>query len=294
MTTTDPYIKRNPGDMITAEDWNALQLKIKEDLEGQVEEVETALDEHVQAPVNAATFDGKSPDEWKGELDGRFAHLDHYHDGVRRYRRYFLELETVVSGVLQPAVIDHKMGRHPTVQVYQLVNLPFAGESATLTKQLCFCGPAHHNDTEAAGFKTKSWDERHWGDKIDDKMIDDLARELDGEQQDAFKGKFKDDYTLNVWLSNLEAAFFDPGPGQTHFDMGDVVRTAWVKGRETKTVQELKQQGEWPARFVYRPRLINACTQQPVGTGDTALPAYKVEIYHLNLNEIEIKPNTAD
>ena len=33
---TQPYISRNPGDSITAEDWNALQTKIQDDIAKQV------------------------------------------------------------------------------------------------------------------------------------------------------------------------------------------------------------------------------------------------------------------
>jgi hypothetical protein len=250
--------------------------------------VQGALDEHMQSPVDAATFGGKSVEEWKVQLDEHYAHRDHEHDGVRRYRRYFMELETVVAGQLQPAVIKHGMGRHPVVQVYQLVTLPIE-PTPNIEHKLCFCGPPHHNDPEAKKFKTKSWDERHWGDEIDDKMIDDLAHELDPEKREAFKAKFKDDFTLNVWLSNLEEALFEPGPGQYHFDMGDVYRTEWVSKREGMTVKELKQKGEWPARFVYRPRLI---IDRYWEGEDAAFSDLPVEIFHLNLDEIEIAPQT--
>jgi hypothetical protein len=289
----EPYEECHPGQAITAELCNDLQIKIRNDIADRVEGVQGALDEHMEAPVDAATFGGKSVEEWKAILDEHYAHQDHEHDGVRRYRRYFMEMETVVGGQLQPAVIKHGMGRHPVVQVYQLVTLPIhrATNLPILEKafKMCFCGPPHHNDPEAREFKTKSWDERHWGDEIDDKMIDDLAHELDPAKREAFKAKFKDDFTLNVWLSNLEEALFEPGPGQYHFDMGDVHRTQWVRNRETNSVKELKQKGEWPARFVYRPRLI---IDQYWTGGDDPYRDLLVEIFHLNLNEIEIAPQT--
>jgi hypothetical protein len=209
-----------------------------------------------------------------------------------------MEMETIVGDQLQPAIIKHGMGRHPVVQVYQLVTLPTI---STREKQfkLCFCGPPHHNDPEAKDFKTKSWDERHWGDQVDDEMIENLAHEVGPAKREQFRGKFKDDFTLNVWLSNLEEVLFEPGPGQYHFDMGDVYRTEWVRKRETMTVEELKRKGEWPARFVYRPRLIRDKYVQVVWVQNeeteeleakTVYTGLLVEIFHLNLNEIEIAP----
>lgn len=286
---TTPYISRNEGDLIAAEDWNAVQVKIKEDITSQVGQVETALEEHVQAPVDADTFDGKTPEVWKGDLDKRYALKDHAHDGVRRYRRYFLELETVIAGPpprLQPAVIIHNMGRNPVMQVYELEDLPIVppgGASLPRDYKFSFCGPEHANDPEALEFKTRSWDERHWGEQLD-LMIEDLARDLDEEQQQAFRAQFQDNFTLNVWLSNLEKVLFEPGPGQYHFDTGDVYRTQWVKDRANKIVNELKNQGEWPPRFVYRPRLANFLVVEE--------RLIFVEIFHLNLNEVEIWPNT--
>lgn len=285
-----PYIECHEGDLITAEDCNQVQVMIKEDIANQVGEVRTELNEFKEAPVDADTFDGKTPDEWKEDLDQRYALVDHSHDGIRRYRRYFLEMETVVGSVLQPAVIEHHMGRHPLVQVYELLTLPIIAlpnEPLTRDYQMCFCGPAHHGDPEAADFKTKSWDERHWGDAVNDEMIEHLARELGEDQREAFKAQFKDDFTLNVWLSNLEKALFEPGPGQYHFDMGDIHRTKWVRDRASKQVSELKTQGEWPARFVYRPRHI--ITAPTAGSPPTP---FDVDIYHLNLNEVEIGPKT--
>ena len=149
MTKTTPYIPHGPGDLITAEDWNEVQVLIKEDIASQVGEVETALEEFKEAPVDADTFGGKAPEEWKEDLDKRYAPLDHSHDGVRRYQRYFLELETKLSitlndgtalTILQPAVIEHGMGRHPVIQVYELLDLPIATPRIRPPReyQLCF------------------------------------------------------------------------------------------------------------------------------------------------------------
>jgi hypothetical protein len=276
-----PYINGKPGDLITAENWNQVQIDIKKDIDSRVGEVNAALEEHKKAPVDASTFAGKDPEEWTDDLDKRYALLNHSHDGVRRYQCYFLELETVdgIIGRLQPAVIIHDMKRHPIVQVYELLavkDFPDGGKKY----RFCFCGPEHQPD-EDLDFVTKSWDERHWGDPIED-VIDALASDLDAGARNAFKGQFQDKSTLNAWLSKLETALFEPGPAQYHFDSGDVYRTEWIRARAKEKVSELKDSGEWPPLFVYRPRLVNAFL--PQGTPE------KIGIFHLNSNEVEIAP----
>lgn len=292
---TTPYIIRNPGDLITSEDWNDVQLKVKEDIAGQVGQVETALEEFKEAPVDADTFDSKTSEEWKEDLDTRYAPLEHTHNGVRRYQRYFLDLETVLAGPpagLQPAVIIHNMGRNPVVQVYELLDLPIVSdESPSGTYKLCFCGPAHAQDPEAKDFKTKSWDERHWGDPID-VVIENLIRYHDEDKQKELKALFQDSFTLNAWLTNLEKLLFEPGPAQYHFDMGDVYRTPWVKARGGEKVEVLRGNlGEhgWPPRFVYRPILVNFVLLRPGEDGFEPVP---IHIFHLNLKEVEIAPQT--
>ena len=74
------YIPHSPGDLITAEDWTDVQIKIKEDIAGQVGKVGAALEEHKSKPVDASTFSGKNQGEWIEELDKHYALLNHNHD----------------------------------------------------------------------------------------------------------------------------------------------------------------------------------------------------------------------
>lgn len=303
-----PYKKCNPGDLITAEECNEVQVNIKEDIAEQVGQVKNELEEFKTGPIDASTFDGKTSEEWTGNLDERYAPLEHLHNGVIRYRRYFLELETVVlmNGTspdipsvnrLQPAVVIHNMGRNPVVQVYVLQDLPIAmltEETPPREYKFCICGPEHSIDPEAMSFKTKSWDERHWGDPID-KFLENIIGGFNKEEQKAHLKNFKDNFTLSAWLANLEALLFEPGPAQYHFDMGDVYLTKWVKDRKNKKVEELKDSGEWPPRFVYRPRLINQALFEVTGVDEDGKEVYDtilVDIFHLNLNEVEIGPHT--
>jgi len=281
--------------MITAEDRNDEQIKIKEDIANQIK---AAKDDvlHGATPVdhalNADEFDHKTPQNWLDDLDQRYALHVHDHEGVANYQRYFLELETVLAtGKLQPAVLEHGMGRNPVVQIYQLRDdLPLVDDKGIniVGKQMAFCGPEHVADPEAAKFVTKSWDERHWGDPID-VVKDSLGRYLDAQEQKALMAMFPDHFTLNTWLTNLERQLFEPGPAQFHFDVGSIYRTQWVRDRLNKKISQLKDDGEWPPRFVYRPLLLD--TSGLSANGELPL---RVDVFHLNLDEIELQADTGN
>ena len=216
-------------------------------------------------------------------------------EDILSYQRYFLDLETVIAEVepgvdrQQPAVIIHNMGRHPIVQVYELLDLPLPADArlpaSVDSVGFAFCGPAYA-DPVLDSFVTKSWDERYWGDPIK-VVIHDLERGLDQEERAALWAEFQDDFTLAAWLTNLERRLFEPGPGQYHFDVGDIVRTPWIRKRSTAPVKQLKRQGEWPPRLVYRPVLLDR-SGQPEPT-NAAPPGMPVDVFHLNMNEIEIQ-----
>jgi hypothetical protein len=73
-TETEPYISRSPGDPITADDWNAMQVAVREDIAGKVA---TAKDEvkheGVERADNADLFSELSYTEWTSKIDERFA-----------------------------------------------------------------------------------------------------------------------------------------------------------------------------------------------------------------------------
>jgi hypothetical protein len=295
-----PYIDRKPGDLITAEDWDDMQKKIKGDIANQIK---AAKDDvlHGVTPVdhavNSDQFDHKTPQNWTDDLDQRYALRVHDHEGAANYQRYFLELESIQAGgsELPPALLVHGMGRNPVAQIYQLNDLPFAddkGTPITLTPPKCmaFCGPEHVADPEAIQFVTKSWDERHWGDPID-VVKDGLGRYLNAQDQKAFLALFPDHFTLNTWLTNLERQLFEPGPGQFHFDVGSIYRTKWVRDRLSSKISQLKDEGEWPPRFVYRPLLLDTSGLE-VPAGGNGTPPLRVDVYHLSLNEIELQAHT--
>jgi hypothetical protein len=239
------YVAFKPGDSIQADALNTMQDEIQKDIQKRIEAVKQDL---------------------------------------RCPKRYFLDMETPgTSGRLQPAVLIHDLNCNPTIQVYELQDLPIASKEITREYKFCICAPAHFPDPEAMEFLTKSWDERHWGDQLD-VVMKRLAK------NDPEAKKFKQTYTLTAWISVLQELLFEPGPAQYHFDMEDIYLTKWIRAREGKTVEELDAQGEWPPRIVYRPRLVNNVIVTQGGETSDSKNWIPIGIFHLNLNEVEIAP----
>ncbi len=285
-----PYEEIQPGDRVAAEPVNSMQTKIKADIQNQVEAAKQEIRTGgVERADKADRFGDLTPEEWEEHMDDKYAPKEHYHEAWPR--RYFLDMDVLLAGPpneLQPAVLIHDMGCHPIVQVYELQALPIASNELTRDYKFCWSGPPHAVDPEAVNFVTRSWDEREWGVEPG-KIIAQMAHGLNEKEQQELMSNFRDTRTLNVWLTSVERLLFEPGPSPYHFERGDVHRTAWVKNREDRVVAELKDQGEWPPMFVYRPRLVNAMLF--TYGGDEAVPV-NIDIFHLNLNEVEIGPQT--
>src|SRR4051812_32257066 len=108
MATFDPYVKATPGELITAQAWNEVQVEVKEDITGQVEAAKDDLRKPgVDISKDAGEFAGKTPDEWKEDLDERYAPKTHDHQGVTVWRRYIKRFTLDVN----EALVTHNLGR---------------------------------------------------------------------------------------------------------------------------------------------------------------------------------------
>lgn len=112
--STDPY-KVAPGDLITANLFNGLQDKIKQDTNKQIEDAIKGI-MSVPESGDAGKLGGKTPAEFKKEiLDEALAQIPKR----TGYRRVFKRLE-----VNKPQVIPHNLKAFPLVDAYQLDYFP--------------------------------------------------------------------------------------------------------------------------------------------------------------------------
>lgn len=107
---TEPYISRNPGDSITAEDWNDLQSKIQDDIAKKVKDAVDAKTSVANAD-NAAKLENKSANEVEDEAVEKALAVLPTRTG---YKMIFKRLTT------EEKVIKHDLKACPLVDVYQL------------------------------------------------------------------------------------------------------------------------------------------------------------------------------
>lgn len=110
-TETDLYVPRNPGDLVTAEDWNDLQKKIQEDIDAKVKKGVEGVTS-VKNAESADKLQDKTPEQLAKEIvDKALAELTK----VTGYRNYFKLLK-----VGQDSVLKHGLRAFPLVDIYQL------------------------------------------------------------------------------------------------------------------------------------------------------------------------------
>jgi len=112
---TQPYVKSKPGDLWTAEIWNDTQVKIKKDIETKVKELKVEIDKNgVNFAKNADKFAGKTPEEFKNDIDQKYSSKTHDH--ATKFARYFLRF----SKEKAYAFVAHDFNGFPQIDVLTL------------------------------------------------------------------------------------------------------------------------------------------------------------------------------
>lgn len=284
----DPYIKYRPGDMITAESTNEEQVQIKEDILGKVGQVQKNLDDYKLLPVDAARFGGKLPEEWTKYYDGRYVLKSELKEGLGLYRRYF---KTLDRPGLEPATINHDLGRFPIVEVSELLPLDRGGltndevESNTLASNYRFLVYyATATDRASSKLVTRSNDKVFWGDPLPFIM-------------EQFGKTPTDKQRFSDILNDLWGAMFDPGDDQDRFDNIKFGFSRYVEEHiihDRLTYADLRENGMWEdLRVAMRPRLVSPLGGELQRVGDDFALPLPVNVYHINQHILEIEVSRA-
>ena len=111
MSEESPYIPRKPGDPITAEDWNEVQVGVKQDIQAKIGAAIDGL-ESVPKSDDAVKFGGKTPDEYAQAIVDRVLYELPKRTG---YLPVYKKLK-----VGEQSVVEHKLGACPLTDLYQL------------------------------------------------------------------------------------------------------------------------------------------------------------------------------
>jgi hypothetical protein len=109
--TTAPYVERAPGDLLTAEDWRAVQVKIYDDIRATSQQAADAVT-HVASADDAEHLDGKDLDGLTAEITRRVLDEVRGRSGYQQLFRILKDGET--------NVVEHGLGAAPLVDVYKL------------------------------------------------------------------------------------------------------------------------------------------------------------------------------
>lgn len=272
---TTAYIPHNPGDLVTAEDWNDVQRQIKEDIQNQIESAKEEIkDTGVKRADNADKFDNKTPKGWTDELDERYALKIHDHEELAAYRRYYKQMEA--GDVI---VLEHKLDRFPLVDVYVLLPIypePTGEGEAEEGEEYIeekFYLYYHHEERDRDRLYTQERGRQRWpwGTPIEQLLLE-------------YQVEWEDDDSLgDVANDFLEAFFTSPTDHISH-------RTSpWIDEKRDRTIAELKRRDEWPdIRWAVRPEKLVVGT---LGMGERAGREGEllVEVTHLSYNTLEIR-----
>ena len=286
------YVKRNPGDLITAEDWNKMQGLIKDDIgaqiKGAIEEIEL-----VPEAENARKLENKTADELKKEiLDQVFQTLPTRTGYKRLFKR--------IPEDKKPNVIKHELGAMPLVDLYQLDRFDaVCSEDGEKSKDTVLFYLYHTSEkkitfTPQGGTRTSVENEPTDGTLPFRIPFKDML--------DLYKVRYND----NSSLDNLETEFWEAffaAPNDEFLD-DDYCHSPWFDKccGDQRTVGELKQKGEWDdIRFKVVPyKTVNHTTKGelenrtvPAPASVPATPANAppvgVEVLHYDHNTLGIR-----
>jgi hypothetical protein len=277
-TETTPYITRNPGDLITAEDWNDVQKKIKENIAKQIQDAIQKVD-NVPNAANAHKLENQTPEELTNDILEKVRQELPTRTG---YRKLFKRLK---KG--EEKVIKHQLEACPLVDVYQL----------DYFKVIC-----SEDDEKSAGwvnfylYHTSEKRIRFTDPNVTSKTT--INVDIEPKEGTPYRIPFKDmlalykvSYTETTSLGDLETEFwkaFFAEPNDS-FDDDQYCHSPWFDRccGEKRTVGDLKQKGDWnDLWFKMQPR--KTINYSLTATNPTPAPT-QIQVVHFDFDNLGIK-----
>lgn len=234
----DIYLPHNPGDLITAEDWNSLQQMIKDDIQ---KTVQTGVESHTQIEQseNSDKLEGKTLQELSEEILGRALAAIPERTG---YMKLFKKLD-----LGEEKIIEHGLKACPLVDIYQLdyFQVVCAIDKEKMAQWVTFY--LYHSSERKV---------RHDGVTFEIEISDGQPYKFSLEEMlDRYNVSYTDESSLNDLETEFWKAFF--AAPNDEFDFEQYCHSPWFEHccREERTVGSLKKKGDWDDLwFQMRPR----------------------------------------
>jgi hypothetical protein len=275
-TEATPYIPRNPGDLITAEDWNDVQKKTRDDIAKQIQDAIQKIDTVPNAD-NAHKLENKTPDQLSDEILERARQELPTRTG---YRRLFKRLKTG-----EEKVIKHKLEACPLVDIYQLDYFKVICSEDDEKSVAWVNFYLYHSSEKRLRFTDTSTNKKY-------------EAEIEPKDGPPYRipfldmlGLYKVPYTETSSLGDLETEFwkaFFADPNDS-FDDDQYCHSPWFDRccGEKRAVGDLKQKGDWnDLWFKMQPR--KTINYAPGATDPTPAPT-QIQVAHFDFNNLGIK-----
>jgi hypothetical protein len=274
---TEPYIKRNPGDLVTAEDWNDLQKKIQDDI---AKEVKDAVDgiTTVSNAENSAKLENKTPEELAEQIVKRaLAELSK----VTGYRNYFKRLK-----LKEEKVLEHGLEACPLVDVYQLDYFAVVCSEDEQKEKMFVNFYLYHTSEKKIRFTPPA------AAPVETIEIEPLGstpyRFAFSDMLARYKVKYTDTSTLDELETEFWKAFFSAPNDE--FDDDQYCHSPWFDRccGDRRTVADLKKAGNWDdIWFKMKPRKTDNYSIE-VAVNPTAAPT-QIQVVHFDFNTLGLE-----
>lgn len=239
----EPYLERNPGDLISAGDWNQMQCLIRDDIDLQTKEAVEGIQE-VPRAGDSDKLEGSSKSEIIDEIIKKAVQEIRAKSG---YQQIFKILR-----VGKEEIIKHDLHLCPLVDVYQLDYFQVVCCEDKQTSAMWTTFYLYHSSEKKLRFGNEG--------------VKPTVFEIQPTESQPFRIAFKDlldrykvEYTDDSSLGDLETEFWEAffkAPND-EFDDDQHCHSPWFDRccREQKSVRDLKRQGDWDELwFQMRPR----------------------------------------
>ncbi len=289
-----PYIQRHPGDLLTSNDWNALQIEIQQDIAKQVAAAISKVTSVDQAK-NSHMLDNMTVDQLSQQiLQEALAKIPH----KTNYRMIFKRLESpsLNANKVKLSEIRHELKACPLVDVYQL----------DYFHVLCCSG----DDLDDPNELYSSWVNfylYHSSEKrlrikgttttpaatFDIEPVGQQAYKIPfREMLELFKGRdgftWDDDTTLDELETDFWKAFFDSPNDE--FEEDQYCHSPWFEKccGEQRTVGDLHKRGDWDnIWFQMRPEKTINYPAPSTEQGKFSSPT-NIQVVHYDFNTLGI------
>ncbi|MGH3974774.1 MAG: hypothetical protein ACRDS9_15800 [Pseudonocardiaceae bacterium] len=228
-----PYVERAPGDLLTAEDWNAVQQKVYDDIRATSKDAADGVT-HVAKADDADHLEGKDLAALTDEVTKRV--LDQVR-GRNGYQQLFKILKQD-----EVAVLEHRLGTCPLVDIYKLEYFEVVCREDDGTRVAFATFYLHHTSER----RVRVTDEDGTRHSIDIQPKD--FPELGIPFADMLT-RYNVEYTDTTSLDDLETEFWKAFFRDPNDSFGDdqYCHSPWFERccKEQQSVRELKDKGDW-------------------------------------------------